>query len=122
MRRALINVLPDEIRMRRRKAYMSRQPLKVLNAALRSKQGPGQFSACSNTGWFDMERLSNCLKAAKRGEQIPLVLLSRTIALELWMQQTQCSASSPNVRAVTTFPFVGKPASGAYKQDSALAG
>lgn len=122
MRRALVNVLPDEIRMRRRKGYMSRQPLKVLNSALRSQQGPGAFSACSNSGWFDMERLLNCLNAAKRGEQIPLVLLSRTIGLELWMQRTQCSASSPNARAVTTFPFVGQPAPGAYKQDSALAG
>ena len=119
MRRALINVLPDEIRMRRRKGYMSRQPLKVLTSALRSQQGPGAFSACFNAGWFDAQRLSDSLNAAKRGEQVPLVLLSRTIALELWMQTIQRLTASVNARvSVATFPLAEKTASRTYKQDS----
>ena len=123
MRRALINVLPDEIRMRRRKGYMSRQPLKVLTSALRSQQGPGTFSACFNAGWFDAQRLSDCLNAAKRGEQVPLVLLSRTIALELWMQSIRRSTTSVDARvSVATFPLAEKTASRTYKQDSALTG
>jgi len=123
MRRALTNVLPDEIRMRRRKGYMSRQPLKVLSSALRSQLGPRAFSACSNTGWFDAQGLQHCLEAAKLGEQIPLVLLSRTIALEFWMRRLQYPGSAPNAKAsVITVPCVGKLQTGTHKQDSALAG
>jgi asparagine synthase (glutamine-hydrolysing) len=124
MRRALVNVVPDEIRMRRRKGYMSRQPLKVLNSVLQREQGPGSFAACSAVGWFDMTRLWDCLKAAKRGEQVPIVLLSRTIALELWMQSIRHSAAHSNTKAfmikLPTFP--GTLDSETQKQDSALAG
>jgi asparagine synthase (glutamine-hydrolysing) len=86
MRRALRQILPDEILTRRRKAFVTRHPL---------PQRPSQWTALHKFAGnlhpatrqvIDSTAFDEALTNAEYGREVPLIPLLRTVALDLWLR------------------------------------
>jgi asparagine synthase (glutamine-hydrolysing) len=86
MRRALRNIVPDEVLHRKRKAFVSRAP----RTAIRNEwdnlvRGNGAFVSAS-LGIVNPTQLVNALKETLRGKDLPLLPLVRAVSLEFWLR------------------------------------
>ena len=89
MRRALVDIVPDEIRNRKRKAYVSRGPMSQIAAELHRFLELSHDMMLASLGVVDPLRFSNALRAAAEGQQTPMVLLLRTLVLEAWIRHAK---------------------------------
>jgi len=86
MRRALVGVVPDEILNRKTKAFVARSPLVAISTDWAHFVGITQDMLSGSLGIVDSERLHAALQKARRGEQLPMVMLNRTLCLEGWLK------------------------------------
>jgi asparagine synthase (glutamine-hydrolysing) len=86
MRRALADLLPAEIITRRRKAFVARQPLALIESALPRIKDILQSPLVSSVGWIEGQVLSDTLSSAKHGHLRQVIPLLRVLRLELWLQ------------------------------------
>ncbi len=86
MRRALVGIVPDEILNRTRKAFIARWPLVRISKEWTHWAEMTQHMVSSSLGIVDPERISEALQKARRGEEVPIVKLMRTIFLEEWLR------------------------------------
>jgi len=87
MRRALVGIVPDEILDRKRKAYIVRGPMKAVSAELKPLIDLGQQMISSSLGVVDARAFSQAVLEAAGGKEVPIVILKRTVGLELWMRE-----------------------------------
>jgi asparagine synthase (glutamine-hydrolysing) len=88
MRRALVGIVPDEILNRRGKAFVARAPLLSISRDWATLTEITQNNMVSGAlGVVAPERFSEVLHKARRGEEIPLVTLMRTIRIERWLRR-----------------------------------
>jgi len=85
MRRALVNIVPNEILNRRRKASVSRKPALALHLPCSQLCAPGRVLLVDTMGIVDPIKFLKLLKNAYRGLEVPLVRLLRTLAIEYWL-------------------------------------
>lgn len=85
MRRAFIGTIPREILDRKRKAYVSRGLVKVLAAHWRVLRE--QPLRVHEIGMVDASALSFFVKRAEQGQEIPILPLLRTLAIERWLRE-----------------------------------
>ena len=85
MRRALVGIVPDEILNRKTKAFVSRSPLVAISSGWAQFVGKTQNMLSGSLGIVDSERLYATLQKARRGEEVPIVTLMRTIQIEGWL-------------------------------------
>jgi hypothetical protein len=83
MRRALRDC--DAILDRRRKAFISRAPIRLAEQHLGALAASGRL-ASEEVGILDSAKYRDALNGACMGRDIPLVPLVRTLALEQWLQ------------------------------------
>jgi asparagine synthase (glutamine-hydrolysing) len=86
MRRALVGIVPDEILNRKTKAFVARSPMVVISNDWAHFSEMTQNMLSSSLGIVDPERISEALQKVRRGEQIPMVTLKRTLFLEGWLK------------------------------------
>jgi len=86
MRRALVGIVPDEILNRKTKAFVARSPLVEVSADWAHFVEITQNMLSSSLGIVDSERLYVALQKARRGEELPMVILNRTLCLEGWLR------------------------------------
>lgn len=86
MRRALVGVVPDEILNRKRKAFVARAPLLRISTDWAHWVEMTQNMVSSSLGIVDAERISEFLQQARRGQEVPIVILNRTIWIEQWLR------------------------------------
>ena len=86
MRRALVGVVPDEILNRKTKAFVARSPLVEISTDWAHFVGITQDMVSGSLGIVDSERLHAALQKARRGEELPMVMLNRTLCLEGWLK------------------------------------
>jgi asparagine synthase (glutamine-hydrolysing) len=86
MRRALVKIVPQEILQRRRKAYIARQPLTMIQSSFPKLERLLKAAVLSFPGRLDGEVLSNTLHRAKHGQIEQLIPLLGLLKLELWLQ------------------------------------
>jgi len=85
MRRALAGIVPSEILERKRKAYVSRGLVRTLGTLW---QGLNDDSlVVQEMGWADSTILSHFVERAEQGQEIPILPLLRTLALEYWLRE-----------------------------------
>lgn len=85
MRRALVGTVPREVLDRKRKAYVSRGLVKVLAAHWRAlKEEPLRLQ---EIGMVDSSALSLFVERAEHGQEIPILPLLRTLAIERWLRE-----------------------------------
>jgi asparagine synthase (glutamine-hydrolysing) len=86
MRRALVGIVPAEILNRRAKAYVARSPLVRISREWSRWAEITQHMVSSSLGIVNQARISDVLQKARRGEQVPMVPLMRTLFLEEWLR------------------------------------
>ena len=84
LRRALRNVVPALILDRKRKAFVARGPTVALASFASNSNRLG--SAGESLGIIDSRRLSEVLQLARRGIEIPVVTIVRTLLLDSWIR------------------------------------
>ena len=86
MRRALVGIVPDEILNRKTKAFVSRSPMVAISNDWAHFAEMTQNMLSSSLGIVDAERISEALQKVRRGEEVPMVTLRRTLFLEGWLK------------------------------------
>jgi len=87
MRRALVGIVPSEILNRKRKAFIVRAPMVDVSHNWSDLVSSTRHSILSSYGIVDAGRLLQVLRRARRGEEVPLIALTRTLAAELWLRR-----------------------------------
>jgi len=86
MRRALVGITPDELINRKRKAFISRRRLVAIAADWPRYAEMTQHMASSSFGIVAARKLLEVLQKARCGEEVPTVILMRTIIFEGWLR------------------------------------
>jgi asparagine synthase (glutamine-hydrolysing) len=86
MRRALTGIVPDEILNRKMKAFVARSPMVAISNDWTHFRAMTQNMLSSSLGIVDPERISEALQKVRRGEEIPMITLKRTLCLEGWLK------------------------------------
>jgi asparagine synthase (glutamine-hydrolysing) len=84
LRRAMRNIVPAAILDRRRKAFVSRGP----TVALTSSPWDSRYASliAEEMGIVDAKKFSEVVEEARRGSEVPLVTIVRTLLLEHWLR------------------------------------
>ena len=86
LRRALTGLVPDELLNRRRKAYAARAPMVSIAAEWASLDQMTHDMTSASLGIIDAERFSEVLRNIRCGQQVPIVTVMRTLAVEFWLR------------------------------------
>ena len=86
MRRALVGIVPDEILNRKTKAFVVRSPMVAISSNWAHYAELTQNMLSSSLGIVDSDRVSEALQQVRRGEEVPMVTLKRTLFLEDWLR------------------------------------
>jgi asparagine synthase (glutamine-hydrolysing) len=86
MRRALAGIVPGEILNRRSKAFVVRSPMVAISNDWTHIAKLTQNMLGSSLGIADSKRLLDVLQKVRRGEEVLVVALSRTLLLENWLR------------------------------------
>jgi len=86
MRRALVGITPGELLNRKRKAFISRARLAAIAADWPRYAAMTQHMAMSSHGIVDSRKFLEVLQIGRRGEEVPTVMLMRTIIFEGWLR------------------------------------
>jgi len=86
MRRALVGIVPDEILNRKTKAFVSRSPMVAISNEWVHFAEMTENMLSNSLGIVDEERISEALQRVRRGEEVPIIKLMRTLYLEGWLK------------------------------------
>jgi len=86
MRRALGGIVPDEILNRKTKAFVVRSPMVAISKDWAHFAEMTQNMLSSSLGIVDPERISVALQRVRRGEEVPMIALRRTLCIEDWLK------------------------------------
>jgi asparagine synthase (glutamine-hydrolysing) len=86
MRRALLGIVPDEILNRKRKATAPRSALIAISRDSANLLERTPHMVSNSLGVVDSERLLAALQKGRRGEEVPIVTLMRTLCIEGWLR------------------------------------
>jgi asparagine synthase (glutamine-hydrolysing) len=86
MRRALVGIVPEEILNKKGKAFVARAPLVGVLRDWANLVEMTQHMVSSSLDIVDPERISETLQKARRGEDVPMGTLMRTIYIEGWLR------------------------------------
>jgi asparagine synthase (glutamine-hydrolysing) len=84
LRRALRNIVPATILDRRRKAFVSRGPTFALTSLAQNSRCVGAIA--EEMGIIDAKKFFDVIEQARRGTEVPLVTMIRTLLLEHWLK------------------------------------
>jgi len=86
MRRALFGIVPDEILNKKGKAFVARSPMVAISNDWAHFAGMTRNMLSSSLGIVDSERVSEALQKVRRGEEVPIITLRRSLFLEEWLR------------------------------------
>jgi asparagine synthase (glutamine-hydrolysing) len=86
MRRALVGIVPDELLSRKRKAFVTRTPIATIGRDWANLEQASQHFLLSSLEIVDHQRLSEAVQKARHGQEVPIVSLMRTLAIEAWLR------------------------------------
>lgn len=86
MRRALIGIVPDEVLNRKRKAYASRGAIVATVTGRAHYAEMSRHMISTRLGVVDDTLLREALQQVGQDEQVPMVALIRTFAIESWLR------------------------------------
>jgi asparagine synthase (glutamine-hydrolysing) len=86
MRRALVGIVPNELLNRKRKAFVARGPLAAISMEWATLSEMSQQMLSSSVGVVHSRTLLEYLQKGRQGEEIPIVSLTRTLAIEFWLK------------------------------------
>jgi asparagine synthase (glutamine-hydrolysing) len=87
LRRALVGMVPDQVLNRKRKGYVSRGPRVSITTGLTSLMEMSQHMVASSLSIVQSKTFSETLLKASLGQTAPIVLLMRTLGVEIWLRR-----------------------------------
>jgi asparagine synthase (glutamine-hydrolysing) len=88
MRRTLVDIVPEEILNRKRKAYIARSPLAAISADWTRYSELTRHMASGSLGVVDTKKFLQALQKAFRGQAVSTVAILRTLGIERWLRCT----------------------------------
>jgi len=89
MRRALVGIVPDELLTRKRKAYAVRAPMVAIATEWASLANMTKEMVSGSLGIVEPERFSAALQKAQEGKEVAMVILTRTLGIEVWLREVR---------------------------------
>jgi asparagine synthase (glutamine-hydrolysing) len=86
MRRALINIVPDELLNRKRKGFVTRGPRVAVSAEWPELLEAGRYMVMGSFGIADPVLFMKALQKTRQGADVPIVTLLRTLGIEVWLR------------------------------------
>ena len=105
MRRALAGIVPDEVLNRRRKAFVARSPIVAISMELASLRELCENLVSNALGFVDARAFAQELEKARRGQEIPVVTLKRTLCIELWLRAATSALILPSCKSTASRDF-----------------
>jgi len=99
MRRALRNIVQDEVLHRKRKAFVSRAPRTAIRNEWDNLVGGNRAFVSAGLGIVNPTQLVNTLKETLRGKDLPLLPLVRAVSVEFWLRHVAELNVCSNLRA-----------------------
>ncbi len=87
MRRALKGIVPDQILERKRKAFISRGPSAIISAEWASLVEISRHMVSISLGIVARRPFAETLRKGRKGAEIPIVPLTRTLRMEFWLRE-----------------------------------
>jgi len=87
MRRALADIVPDELLNRKRKAYIARGPMAEIAADWPRYADLTQHMVSDALGVVDAKKFLEALQKARQGKEVAVITLMRTLGMEIWLQK-----------------------------------
>lgn len=94
MRRALAGIVPAEILNRKRKAYVARSSFTDITARWEELIGLSEHLVLSSLGIVQQESFVKALQNARRGQELQIVILMRTLVIEAWLKRYRAWSAS----------------------------
>lgn len=86
MRRALASIVPDEILNRKTKAFVARSPMVAISNDWAHFSEITRNMLSSSLRIVHSGRITEALQKGRRGEEVPMITLGRTLVLEGWLK------------------------------------
>jgi asparagine synthase (glutamine-hydrolysing) len=86
MRRALNGIVPDEIRNRKRKAFVARGPMAALSIDSAALNKLSEHMVSTSLGIVNGCAFQNVLKRARAGMELSAIPILRTLEIEYWLR------------------------------------
>jgi asparagine synthase (glutamine-hydrolysing) len=86
MRRALVNIVPNELLNRKRKAFVARAPLADISTNWTNFTEMSQNMVSSFLGIVDAQGFLEVLQKVRHGQEAPILPLLRTVTIETWLR------------------------------------
>jgi len=87
MRRALKGIVPDQILERKRKAFISRGSSAIISAEWASLVEISRHMVSISLGIVARRPFLETLRKGRKGAEIPIVPLTRTLRMEFWLRE-----------------------------------
>jgi asparagine synthase (glutamine-hydrolysing) len=97
-RRALVDIVPEELLNRKRKAFVVRRPLVTIASHWTDLIALIQPMLASELGIIDAVRFRSALRKARERQEVPLVPLLRTLVVESWLKNLQACNILPHAK------------------------
>ena len=101
MRRSLIGIVPDELLNRRRKAFVARAQVVAVSEDWPDLVMKITHMVSASMGIVHRESFVNALMRARNGEEVPMIPMLRTLALEFWLRRI----AAHRIREKDSTPF-----------------
>jgi asparagine synthase (glutamine-hydrolysing) len=89
MRRTLVGIVPEELLNRKRKGYVARAPMAAISAEWGALADMTQHMVSASFGIITEGVFCNALQKARRGQEVPIVPLMRTLGFEFWLRSAE---------------------------------
>jgi asparagine synthase (glutamine-hydrolysing) len=86
MRRALSGIVPDELLRRKRKAFVTRSPFTAISRDWTDLAESAKHMVSNTLGFVDAKVLLETLTKAHQSQEVAIVMLVRTFAVEFWLR------------------------------------
>jgi asparagine synthase (glutamine-hydrolysing) len=86
MRRALVGIVPDEVLNRKRKAYVSRTPVRIVARECTALFETNAQMLSESWGIINAQALFSAVQKARESQEFPIVHLMRTFSFERWLR------------------------------------
>ena len=105
VRRALIQIVPEDLLNRKRKAFVARKPMAAISTEWPRLVDMTKDMVSSSAGIIDPNALLHCLEEARHGLDIALISLLRTLSIESWLRRLRnCNLSNIVVSKMNDHP------------------
>jgi asparagine synthase (glutamine-hydrolysing) len=105
MRRALVGIVPDQVLNRKRKAFLAASPIRALSHQWPALSDISQNLMTAALGIVNEQAFTKAIEEAIQGNPVPIVTLTRTLGIDLWLRGLRMKGIVNGSKSVMTHDF-----------------